>query len=484
MRIESSIKGWFAVVAVSVSAVSCDMLDITQDNKLSVSNMWKTAEQVEGSTYGIYSELRSNFVQSQINVFYWGELRVGEYMWGPSSLFNVWVGREVIQNTMTANITSCGWSGLYSAIDQANAVLKYAPDTAIPMTDAKRNWAMGQAYFARAYAYFWAARLWGDVPLNLRPIESVDQPETYPVRAPKADVYARIGSDIESALALSDALGSDKYLATKTAVLMLKAEYCLWMYSAQKGGDAYLDGAEDALEAIGISPSLLCDDYGQIFDRMADNAKPSKNSKEVVFALYNDQTESKTGGYSWYFAFPEAYVAKGYQGNPVPIYETQWLDYGEGFLAKLRDSRDNRGDTRVKYNLGEGDYGARRRSDLLSCGAGRDDGCRVEVLPQGLRRCAQIAEHHRKTCLRKRRLLYRCLAGSRARSARGRVFPRISGRGRHLVGADPARQDLGLQRLPRGEPEQHEHPSVADFEIRAGQEFESHADRGLVLIHI
>ena len=199
MRIESSIKGWFAVVAVSVSAVSCDMLDITQDNKLSVSNMWKTAEQVEGSTYGIYSELRSNFVQSQINVFYWGELRVGEYMWGPSSLFNVWVGREVIQNTMTANITSCGWSGLYSAIDQANAVLKYAPDTAIPMTDAKRNWAMGQAYFARAYAYFWAARLWGDVPLNLRPIESVDQPETYPVRAPKADVYARIGSDIESA---------------------------------------------------------------------------------------------------------------------------------------------------------------------------------------------------------------------------------------------------------------------------------------------
>ena len=80
MRIESSIKGWFAVVAVSVSAVSCDMLDITQDNKLSVSNMWKTAEQVEGSTYGIYSELRSNFVQSQINVFYWRseERRVGK----------------------------------------------------------------------------------------------------------------------------------------------------------------------------------------------------------------------------------------------------------------------------------------------------------------------------------------------------------------------------------------------------------------------
>ncbi len=357
MKIESSIYRWLLSVAVCFSAVSCDMLDIMQDNKLSVSNMWKTSVQVEGSTYGIYSALRSNFVQSQINVFYWGELRVGEYMWGPSPVFNVWVGREVIQNTMTANITSCGWSSLYSAIDQANAVLKYAPNQSIPMTDAKRNWAMGQAYFARAYAYFWAARLWGDVPLNLRPIESVDQPETYPVRAPKAEVYAQIGADIESALSLAADLGSDKYLATKMAVLMLKAEYNLWMYAAQKGGDGYLKGAEDALDAIGISSSLLCDDYGQIFDRMADNAKPSKNSKEVVFALYNDQTESKTGGYSWYFAFPEAYVAKGYQGSPVPIYETQWLAYGDGFLEKLRDSRDNKGDTRVKYNLGDGDYG-------------------------------------------------------------------------------------------------------------------------------
>ena len=227
------------------------------------------------------------------------------------------------------------------------------------MTDAKRNWAMGQAYFARAYAYFWAARLWGDVPLNLRPIESVDQPETYLVRAPKADVYARIGSDIESALALSDALGSDKYLATKTAVLMLKAEYCLWMYSAQKGGDAYLDGAEDALEAIGISPSLLCDDYGQIFDRMADNAKPSKNSKGGGLRPLQRPDRIQDGRLQLVFRLPEAYVAKGYQGNPVPIYETQWLDYGEGFLAKnSATAATNRGDTRVKYNLGEGDYGA------------------------------------------------------------------------------------------------------------------------------
>ena len=159
MRIESSIKGWFAVVAVSVSAVSCDMLDITQDNKLSVSNMWKTAEQVEGSTYGIYSELRSNFVQSQINVFYWGEARVGEYMWGAGS----WrTGHDndmygVQNSTMNDSNASTVWTKLYTAVNAANAVLKYAPT--VPMTDADRQWAIGQAAFARAYLYFWAVRL-------------------------------------------------------------------------------------------------------------------------------------------------------------------------------------------------------------------------------------------------------------------------------------------------------------------------------------
>ena len=59
-----------------------------QDNKLSVSNMWKTSIQVENSTYGIYSAMRDNFVQDQVNVLTWGELRVGEYMWRNSRTEN------------------------------------------------------------------------------------------------------------------------------------------------------------------------------------------------------------------------------------------------------------------------------------------------------------------------------------------------------------------------------------------------------------
>lgn len=349
-----------AAAAVITMSASCEMiedsLERTQDGQLTASNMWKTSVQVKGATYGIYDAMRSNFIQDQVNMFFWGELRVGSFMWGPSPWYNVWVGKDVIESKMSQSNTSASWSKLYTAIDQANAVLKYAASESIPMTDADRKWAIGQGAFARAYCYFWAARLWGDVPLNLLPIESTTQEETYPVRAPKASVYEQIGKDIETALENADALGSSKYYATKTAALMLKAEWALWMYATQGKSASYLDAASDALSAIGISASLLEDDYGNIFDRMKDPAKVSKNSKEVVFALYNDQGEKLTGGYSRYFTFPSGDIKNQYW-TKVPLMETQWLNYAPDYLAMLRKSRDEKGDTRVQYNLGDGDYG-------------------------------------------------------------------------------------------------------------------------------
>ena len=346
-----------SLVVLLAASVSCHSdLDIIQNDRLSSSNMWKTSEQVEGSTVNIYAQLRGNFVQSDINVLHWGELRVGSYMWGYSHLYKVYTASEVLMNIMTSSSSSCGWTHLYATIDQANAVLKYAPLESIPMTDAKRSWAIGQAAFARAYCYFWAARIWGDVPLNLLPIESVNQDETYPVRAPQDEVYGQIGKDIELAMENANNLGSNKYMATKDAVLMLKAEYALWMYSTRKGGDKWLDEADEALGALGVAPgdSRLLKNYGDIFDGYGKN---NKNSAEVIFALYNSQSEKLTGGYPVYFTYATPGVKTQFHNNPVPIGGTQWLDYGDGYLALMRDSRDKNGDTRVKTNLGDGVYG-------------------------------------------------------------------------------------------------------------------------------
>ncbi len=344
---------YFLAVSSALSLLSCNGdLNITQDNKLSASNMWTTSTDVIQSSYGIYERMRSNFIQDYANVFYWGEARVGDYMWGPSLESRVQDNDMITvrTSTMNASTASTSWSRLYTTIDQANAVLKYAEK--VNMTVSEKGFAVGQAAFARAYCYFWAARLWGDVPLNLVPIESVSQPETYPERAPKAEVYAQIGRDIETAVANSQYLGNDKYFATADAVNMLKAEYGLWMYTTQNGGDSFLDLASEALSAIGISSGRLLQDYSAVFSRT------NKVNSEIVFALLNDQKEKRTGGYYVYFYHPSNYIAPQYRNNPVPVSSTQWWCYSPKFMDVLNRSKTEHNDRRVACNLGEGEYGA------------------------------------------------------------------------------------------------------------------------------
>lgn len=352
------INSIMAIISATILVSSCEgFLDIKQDNRLSASNMWEDANDIITSTNGIYYRMRSCFVGNYINVFFWGELRVGDYMWGTSLLSNVNDNDMIAvrHSTMNAMTNSCSWSSLYTAIDQSNAVLKYARK--VTMTNEERTFCIGQASFARAYCYFWAARLWGDVPLNLNPVESSTQEETYPVRTPKSQVYSQIKADIDTAVANSSALRNNKYLATSDAVNILQAEYGLWMYRTQNGGEEMLEYAQAAISRIGISGNMLLDDYSEVFSRT------NKVNREIVFALNNDQEERHLGGYYWYFYHPSNLIASKYCQNPVPINSTQWFSYSQQFVDTLQASKAI-GDKRVDCNLGYGKYG--RDGEIVS----------------------------------------------------------------------------------------------------------------------
>ncbi len=340
----------FAIaILCSAALVSCHKdLDIPYDNALSVSNMWKDASDLEQSVPGIYSRMHSYFKDSECNVFYFGETRVGDYMWGPSLESKVQDNFKIAcrHNTLTPSNT-IGWSGLYSTIDQANAVLKHASEC--NASQDRYDWAMAQAYFARAFCYFYAARIWGEVPVNLLPVESTTQEECYPSQKSVAEVYAQVEADIKACEALSDKLGNEKYFGTKDALNTLKADYALWMYTTRDGGSTYLDMAQEALGAIGISSSKLQGDYAKVFDRT------NKKNSEIIFSLA--LSASNSGGYQIYFCQPSNLIASAYRNNPVPISSTQWWSYSQGFVDELKAS-EAKGDTRVKTNLGYGPYSA------------------------------------------------------------------------------------------------------------------------------
>ncbi|MBQ9462126.1 MAG: RagB/SusD family nutrient uptake outer membrane protein [Bacteroidales bacterium] len=338
-----------AALLCSAALTSCHKdLDIPYDNALSASNMWKDASDLEQSVPGIYRRMHSYFSDAECNVFYLGETRVGDYMWGPSLESKVQDNFKIAcrHNTLTPSNT-IGWSGLYSTIDQANAVIKHGAEC--NASQARLDWALAQAYFARAYCYFQAARIWGEVPVNLLPVESTTQEECYPSQKTQVEVYEQVERDILACEELSASLGNEKYFATKDALNTLKADYALWMYATRDGGAKYLDMAEQALNAIGISSARLLPNYADVFDRT------NKKNAEIVFSLA--LSASDTGGYQIYFCQPSNLIAAAYRNNPVPISSTQWWSYSQGFVDELKASQA-KGDTRVKTNLGYGPYSA------------------------------------------------------------------------------------------------------------------------------
>ena len=319
-------------------------LDIPYDNALSKSNMWKDASDLEQSVPGIYKRMQAYFSGSECNVFYFGETRVGDYMWGPSLESKVQDNFKIAcrHNTLTPSNT-IGWSGLYSTIDQANAVIAHA--TECNATQDRTEWALSQAYFARAYCYFHAARVWGEVPVNTLPVESTTQKECYPSQKSIAEVYQQVETDLVENCK-PDKLGGEKYFGTPAAYYTLLADYALWMYTTRDGGAKYLDMAQGAINKAKNYSNLL-DDYSKIFDRT------NKKNSEIIFSLA--LSASNTGGYQIYFCQPSNLIASAYRNKPVPISSTQWWSYSQGFVDILKAS-EAKGDTRVKTNLGYGPY--------------------------------------------------------------------------------------------------------------------------------
>lgn len=343
---KNSFKHFTAVLLSTIAISSCSLIDIEYDNALSSSNMWKDPSDLEQSVPTIYQRLRNFFSAAECNSFYFGEIRVGDSIWGPSLEAKVQDNFKIAcrHNTLTASQT-ISWSGIYSAIDQANAVLDNS--SKCNAQQSLVDWANAQAYFARAYAYFHVARVWGYAPLNLRSITSTSQPECYPEQVTPEEIYAQVGKDIEACEALVGNLGSDKYLATSAALYMLKADYAMWMYANQNGGDSYLAMADAALSKLNLSSSSLLSDYSSVFSRT------NENNAEVIFSLCN--STSSTGGYQIYFCQPGDKIAAAYRNNPVPISSTQWWAYPQSFVDELK-KQEAAGDSRVATNLGYGPY--------------------------------------------------------------------------------------------------------------------------------
>lgn len=242
--------------------------------------VFKEASELEAALAGVYGDFRNEYWE--LDHFVNGDAQSDDCYAGADNPANFQLDEYSIDATNT-NV-SRDWEYLYGTIGRANLVFNNAEAT--PGLDETRKLQIkAEAAWIRAYHYFQAVQLWGDVPLQLKEVTTVSiellpeiYPQMFPSRAPKADVYAQIISDLEFAVAHAPLTGPNKTYVTKGAANALLAKVYATIEPHQ------WDKVNQYCDAVMAGGYSLLPDYEMLWNG------ENENSDEAIFEINYDGT--------------------------------------------------------------------------------------------------------------------------------------------------------------------------------------------------
>ncbi|WP_315822909.1 RagB/SusD family nutrient uptake outer membrane protein [Paraflavitalea speifideaquila] len=204
-------------------------------------------------------------------------------------------------NNINSNPNSMGppWTTLYEAIGRANYLI-LSLDSNKTLTQAIKDKAYGEARFIRAICYYFAVRVWGKVPLRLKPILDFNN---WPLaKAEIPVIYNQIIDDLKFAENILPAKTLSPGRATQGAAKVALAD----VYLTQ--GD-YPKAREKAKEVIDNKASYgynletqLAVVYSPVLPTNAEDVFSLKFTQAVdrgsFLASYYADSKAKAAGYS------------------------------------------------------------------------------------------------------------------------------------------------------------------------------------------
>lgn len=178
------------------------------------------------------------------------------------------------------------WRAIWQGIARANVLL--AGINRPPMDETKRGIIKGETLFLRGYYYFLLAINFGDVPVILDPVLTVDK--VHIARTPLKDVYAQILKDMTEADSLlqTQTITSLGYggRVSRTAVQGILARVYLTMAGYPLNDVArFQDALHWAKQVVQSGEHALNPDYKQVFINYAQDKYDVKESIwEIEFA--------------------------------------------------------------------------------------------------------------------------------------------------------------------------------------------------------
>jgi uncharacterized protein (UPF0297 family) len=278
-------KSLFLLSLLAMGLSACDkFLDLEpQSQGIAVENgnsdapLYQTATEAEAALAGCYADFKNEYYQ--LDYFVNGDAQSDDAYAGGDNPANFQIDDYKLDAT-NSNV-SRDWRYLYSTIGKCNAVInnvKNTPDAAL--TADRMEEIIGEASFIRAFMYFQAVQLWGDVPLQLKEVKSISAenleeiyPQLFPSRVPQSEVYTQIIADLETALAKVKNTAPNKGFATKGAVNAVLAK----VYATIEPHD--WNKVKQYCDAVIAGGYSLLPDYEQLW------SNANENSAESIFEI-------------------------------------------------------------------------------------------------------------------------------------------------------------------------------------------------------
>ena len=273
------------VLAVSVSSCGEKFINETQRTKLDSSYL-ETPEGVYSMSQSLYLQFREMFYGES-----WPFTMAGtdEFMIGgdgASEAYNTYDARYGSRTIGSANTrdTDGVWNMLYTWLNRANKVIDKAD---LLEGYAKRDEALGTAYFVRGFDYLFLVNQHGDIPLVLHAAVGAEREYS---RQPREDIYKQVIEDLENAYKLLPNKGDMDGKIDKSTAAHYLAQAHLWRASECNDDWNSAYKAQDLTECIKyaeivIAAHPLVARYEDLFANYTKNGAPAPspdNNSEIV----------------------------------------------------------------------------------------------------------------------------------------------------------------------------------------------------------
>ncbi len=239
-----------------VAGSSCSkFLDREPKNQMTDENSWKNEAEVNSAVASVYSLFRTamNYPEG-IGHFMWGDLTADVFAANQAGQDHASVNSINWQISISSTAATDAarpmfrmrrWDNFYRVIDQANRVMKFVPQ--VPLNEytsanpqAVQNRFLGEAYFMRAFTYFYVSRIWGDVPLVTETVADPTLGEPLP-RTPANVVLDQAIRDVQTAipwLSWTNTSSDRAVRANRGAAYALLAHIYAWRGDYDKAASA------------------------------------------------------------------------------------------------------------------------------------------------------------------------------------------------------------------------------------------------------